>query len=124
MRCKMQSMNLLRNKGRGMVCSATAVTFVLIAATAGVAAAASLDGSERDARRADIVQVQAAPARITPTVWVGLANPYASDRTPVAEPSVASQPVTDDQDRPSPGAMVLAVLGLALWVGARLRRQD
>jgi len=67
---------------------------------------------------------QVAPERATQTVWVGQANPSALERTAVAEPSVAPLPAAADQDQANPGALVLAVLGLALWVGARLRRQD
>jgi hypothetical protein len=104
--------------------AATVVAYVLTAAAAGAATAASPGSSERDLRKDVAVLTQVAPERATQTVWVGQANPSAAEPTAVAESSVAPLPAAADQDQPNAGALVLAVLGLALWVGARLRRQD
>jgi Zn-dependent protease with chaperone function len=103
---------------------AATVAFILIGATGGAATAASLDGNQRDALQADAVLAQAAPARVMQTVLTGgQANSSASERAAVVTTPDTSLPATD-QDQPNAGALVLAVLGLALWVGARLRRQD
>jgi hypothetical protein len=105
--------------------AATVVAYFLTAAAAGAATAASPGSSERDLRKDVAVLTQVAPERATQTVWVGQANPSAAEPTAVAESSVAAPlPAAADQDQPNAGALVLAVLGLALWVGARLRRQD
>jgi hypothetical protein len=103
---------------------AALVACVLTAAAAGAATAASPGSGERDLRKEAAVLAQVAPERATPTVWVEQAKPSVAQRTTVEEPSVAPLTVAADQDQPNAGALVLAVLGLALWVGARLRRQD
>lgn len=125
LRCNISVMDALHFKDRpiGRKAAAAAV-FVLIGATAGAATAASPGFAEVDARRSDVVLTQAAPARTTSTVWAGQVNPSASERTAVAGPAVTSLPAAADEDRPNAGVMVLAVLGLALWIGARLRRED
>lgn len=101
-----------------------AVALVLTAGTVGAATAASAGSEDSGFRKADVALAQTSPARANQTVWAVQANPSAAERTSVAVPPVAPLQATADEDSPNAGALVLAVLGLALWVGARLRRQD
>ena len=124
MRCKMQVMNLLRNKGRGMVCSCHCGDIRSDRRHRGCGRGSLTDGGERDAQTGAVVGTGRTVAVHADRVGRPI-EPAASDRTAEAvEPAINPQPATDDEDRPSAGAMVLAVVGLALWVGARLRRED
>ncbi len=118
-------MNTLRCEDSwfGIKAGAGVVALVLFGAVGGAATAASLDGGQRGAGQADFVLAQAAPVQVTQTVWMGLVSPGPSERAAVAMSPETALPSTD-QEHPSPGAMVLAVIGLALWVVTRLRRED